>query len=452
MKKSKVFTRLTTTIVLLAILLFGVTSCSKNEDMKGNTGTTGNSIKIYMWDKDVIMNKLVSQYQQEYPKAIVEMRKFDQIQEYMQKLSSEIMAGEGPDVLYFSNYDIGSLYKLFNIGVFADLDPLIKNDVDFDIGDYNSKILECGIYKKQRLFIPFNYKVPAFCTTKEVLQKNNISFDYNNYNSNDFFTKIEPYISSIQQDKDRYVFSNWLSLEEYIASSGLKIIDYEKKQVYFDEPEFIQLIKNFKKIYRRCAEADVRQSYLNQDYDMLKSGDTLFINGNYIIHPNDLMFSNSMIKGLLGQTEVIYPLPKYNGDNSWVAVADKCLAINNNSNNKQNAFDFIKVALSEKIQSDNDIHNIPVNSKVLDKLIYTNKTKQDQEIVYNDKNIVLHAIPDELLTKYSEIINNVGSCSFIDANIAGLLYQALVPYFEDKTTVEKAIDDLKNKAMIYLNE
>lgn len=405
-----------------------------------------------MFEQDVLLNKIVSQYSKIHPEISLDIKKFNKIDEYMIKLSGEVMAGEGPDVVFFNSYSIGSIYKLINIGVFTNLEPFINNNKDFDIEDYNTKVLECGVFDKKRLFIPFDYKISVFSSTKEVLKENNINIDTEGFTSNDFFKKIDPYILSIQQKKDKYLFSSVLPLGEYVFSSGISLVDYKNKRVFFDDQEFEELIKSYKKIYKMSAQNGIREKYLNQEYDMLKDRDTLFINGGYAINPNDLMFSNSLVTGLLGETEVIYPWPKYNGSKKYVAIVDNCLAINNNSENKKNAFDFIKVALSQKIQEDNNMHNLPVNDRAKNNLITKNKTRQEERIIYNDRDIVLKPIPDELLTNYTKIINNIESCSYIDCYIEGLMYQALVPYLEDKASLENSIKELKNKTMLYLNE
>ena len=54
---------------------------------------------------------------------------------------SEILAGKGPDIVYFNSFTIGSIYKILENGVFHDLQPLIDDDLSFDTSKYNTTVL-----------------------------------------------------------------------------------------------------------------------------------------------------------------------------------------------------------------------------------------------------------------------------------------------------------------------
>lgn len=83
--------------------------------------------------------------------------------------------------------------KLIDNGSFADIDELAelyKSDIDFD--DYNSTIMDCGIYNGKRYIIPIAYCPNILITTQEILDK------YNLENTNFSFKELEIRLS----DKD----------------------------------------------------------------------------------------------------------------------------------------------------------------------------------------------------------------------------------------------------------
>lgn len=271
-----------------------------------------------------------------------------------------------------------------------------------------------------------------------------------NLSQKEFLNKIESYISSIK-DNNKYIFSDLISMDRFINGSGLDFIDYEKKKAIIDSPEFEQLIKGYKKIYKLMAPIEMKQKYKNQEYDMLKSGDILFNNSILSIAPTNLLFSSSFIKKLIGESEFMYALPQYKGGNKYVGFAENCIAINNNSKSKDNAFNFINIALSAKMQSDGSIMYVPVNNTALD-LMLNDRRIENKEITYNEQSIVLGEMPKELKEKYYEIINNIEKFEFSNLKVAALMEASLRDYLEDKISYEKAISDLKNKLNLYLNE
>ncbi len=428
---------------------FCLSSCSASD--KGSNGK--DSLKVYVYKDDVLFKTIIGEFEYQYPDVKVDEVTFDDLGKFQQRFSSEISAGEGPDVIFFDNYIIPNVYNLLKTGAFCDLQQFIDKDESFNMKNYNQKVLDCGLYNGKRLYIPINYHIPAFFTTKELLKKNNIDLADGDYSQKSFFSKLDPYISSIQNEKDKYLFSQWIPVSEFIASSGLNFIDYEKKEAFFDKPEFVELISNYKKINKLCATPEIRQKYANMECDMLKNEDVLFINDAHLLNPpSSLSLYNSFIKHLTDQTEAVFPMPAYNGDNKLVAIADKCMAINSNSHNKQQAYKLIMIALSERIQSDNYLNNLPVNNEVLNKLMDKERKRDPEEVIMNDIKYINEPLPEGLAKDYSVILNNVDKCEFVDSNVESFMEASLQPYFEDKSSAEKAINELKNKIKVYLNE
>lgn len=75
------------------------------------------------------------------------------------QLTTELMAGKGPDIITSGELSLLSLSteKLIKQGVFANIDDIISNSEDKDklkLSDYNSNILDAGVYDgKDILFL-----------------------------------------------------------------------------------------------------------------------------------------------------------------------------------------------------------------------------------------------------------------------------------------------------------
>ena len=49
---------------------------------------------------------------------------------------------------------------------------------------------------------------------------------------------LDGYITSVNEDKSKFLFAMPMNIEDFLACSGEKFIDYDNKKVYFDKPEF----------------------------------------------------------------------------------------------------------------------------------------------------------------------------------------------------------------------
>ena len=110
-------------------------------------------------------------YDESYQIEIVE---FESQEEMKLKMSTEIMAGEGPDI--FSLSQKLPFEKLTDSKTIADVNELIS-EFSYDIGIDNcdSKIMDAGVIDGKRYFIPLFYSPDVFITTEETLNKYNLT-------------------------------------------------------------------------------------------------------------------------------------------------------------------------------------------------------------------------------------------------------------------------------------
>lgn len=101
---------------------------------------------------------------------------FDQAQDIYKKISTQVMSGKGPDLLYLDDRtkDYLDIYRLTEQDVFADLDMLIKNDRTFKFDFYNESILDVGVIDDKRLIMPISYTVPYLLSTQENFVMNDL--------------------------------------------------------------------------------------------------------------------------------------------------------------------------------------------------------------------------------------------------------------------------------------
>ena len=86
-------------------------------------------------------------------------------------MSTEIMAGEGPDIISL-NQNL-PFEKLIENEAFLDINSLINNDETKDkieLDEYNSFIMNVGVYDGKRYIVPLSYGMDVLVSTQEMVK------------------------------------------------------------------------------------------------------------------------------------------------------------------------------------------------------------------------------------------------------------------------------------------
>ena len=76
-----------------------------------------------------------------------------------QALQSQLMAGAGPDVILFTDYDFGEIRKLSTGGSFLDVSGYIENSENIKMEDFAEGILRAGYTDDASYYLPLGYSM-----------------------------------------------------------------------------------------------------------------------------------------------------------------------------------------------------------------------------------------------------------------------------------------------------
>ena len=447
-------------IVIILTLQFIITVCAFSGCGESTASSNSSKLTYCAYNEDAICdiieryNKYCTKhYDESYQIEIVE---FDSEDTMLTKISTEIMAGKGPDIISL-NQKL-PFEKLIDNGSFADIDELAelyKSDIDFD--DYNSTIMDCGIYNGKRYIIPIAYCPNILITTQEILDK------YNLENTNFSFKELEIRLSD--KDHSYALFGNKDETYKFFLSYVNEYVDFYNKTTEFSSDEFTESLDYIGKMIRNDNSR--------------KEGTTWDIIGNYLFRTSQLSFDGSMMSTLNSyfyiynnnSTPVI--IPNYNKKANAVSAFVQCgIALNNNSNNKEKALAFIQYVLSYDIQklwsessssSSIVVRALPVNKAAFKYVIdHTSKCVYDinddgeyekSEEEYSDE------IKTKFFNEYLDMINSISSCTLYDyLEFENTYYNSSVigdivkDYLNGDISKEKFIHQLSAATEIYLTE
>lgn len=265
---------------------------------------------------------------------------------HYEQLSAQIMAGEGPDVLLFEEAYM-DIEKLVRQGVFADMEPFFEAD-GFDWEPYNQGVMESGVWNGKRFVIPLSYMFPLLCTTREALEETGFDVEVCK-DFQGFLDESTRYMND--PDQPRRLFSDASdpnpALIGFFDQSGISIIDYDEQTVDLSQPLFTSTVQWYKNVIE-THPLEVKSSRIG-GASAVRDGQALWTTS---IHGADVdLFCVAGALRTVGEV-VTMPIRDVTGG---IKVQSKYpVAVRGNSENLQNAYNFLKILLSPEVQYTND--------------------------------------------------------------------------------------------------
>lgn len=181
-------------IFLSVIIITSFSSCA----IKNNSEQ--NHLVYYTLNDEDSLSWIIEKYNKycinsNNPSFQVEIVKFDSEQEMSTQISTEIMAGSGPDIISLSQKL--PFEKLIESRSLMNIYDLLKDDNSsnaINLDDYNVNILNAGVYDNGLYIVPLFYGVDVLVSTEERLknfdikENNGFSLTYSNFS--DVFEKF----------------------------------------------------------------------------------------------------------------------------------------------------------------------------------------------------------------------------------------------------------------------
>ncbi len=433
-------------ILQLVFVSFTFSGCHKNTTLNDSR-----CLKYYTYCEDSICD-LINKYNKyctvNYNDTYkIEIIKFDSEEEMKLKMSTEIMAGEGPDI--FSLSQKLPFEKLTDSKTIADVNELIS-EFSYDIGIDNcdSKIMDAGVIDGKRYFIPLFYSPDVFITTEETLNKYNLT-------SSEFSFKA----LSEKLSKNKKEYSLFGSADDNIAffySFLDQYIDFNSGNTEFNSDKFSEDLDSIYSLIKNDTTDENVNYFLYENIN----------NGASILYKEMPAFSGivrtySCLK-YLGSTPVF--VNNYNmDDDSISASTDVGIAVNDNCKNKEKLLPFIKYCLSCDVQKNmsEECMYLPVNSDAMEKCIDSIDEVIDfEDIIVSDKEkAIVETAESAAIRDYKYIINNITKCNLYSFNClsdtyfnSSVISDIVDKYLNGDISNEKFIRQLTAATEIYLKE
>lgn len=236
-------------ILLAVVLIFSVLTCVGCEADKKEE----NTITYYHYEPQVSpVSSLIYQYNEKCKNVQnrINIVEFDNIEKMTSQLTTELMAGKGPDIITSGELSLLSLSteKLIKQGVFANIDDIISNSEDKDklkLSDYNSNILDAGVYDGKRYFIPVTFEPQILLSSSSKLSKylDNEQPDLTYGNIKELSGNIN------KDDNNQALFSGVEDYKNVFLNLIDENVDFYSQKYDFDSDDFRKSVTSLKELY-----------------------------------------------------------------------------------------------------------------------------------------------------------------------------------------------------------
>ncbi|MGE5678855.1 MAG: ABC transporter substrate-binding protein [Pseudomonadota bacterium] len=349
-------------LALAVILTVSLAACgTKSESATGQVSQSGEGtaegqqvITVSVPESNRQLEMAISSFQKGHPGYRIDLQTYpdpgdsgSNNETYVKNLNTQILSGKGPDIISVAGlpYD-----KYISKKILADLSDLMAGDKSFDSSKYYSNIFEALKTKGSLYVMPTSFTFNVLMTNQGVLDQSSIKIDDSHWTWNDFKSTSEKVTGKDGSGADNRAALPGVSsldmLKLFTGGSYTKYIDAYNKKASFTSAGFIDLLNTVK------AFSDEKLVNSNVQTDMVSVLDAAG-RGSIVFYPCNIndYFTYWFMKSALNGHLSLYNIPSAGDPGSKTFMTNSLYAINKNSKHTEIAWEFLKVLLSDEIQS-----------------------------------------------------------------------------------------------------
>lgn len=371
--------------------------------------------------------------------------------ETVTELQVKLMSGQGPDIFLVMG-EIVDPYKSMKAGVYADLTAFFKEDPNFNVSDFNEEVLYSGQMYGKQYIVPLFYQLPMLLTTRRILEETNLNPEI----CTDYFSMSEEFARVVRESKvkpEKFCTNFHIPLM-CLTYMGTDWINYETETVNLDSPEtehaYRMLKEDFLPVIRTYS--DDMQYYLTPAAEEIDKGETLFISLESMTR--DMLVKNIRILSGLGETPVLIAWPDVSGNIQAKEVLS--LGVNNSCQNKQAAYNFIKLVMRtdfntpEILGLDGNSMGIPISKQAMRDYLES----QTEEIKYWMKSgtgYLSGEIPQPLIEQMFSYMDRVVGMGY-EPSSRYTVEHIMEDYWNGDRSYRTCIEEAQGTLQIYISE
>jgi len=346
-------------LLLAIIFAMSLSACGRgNEEVSqekvGNTVQDQNVITVSVPASNRQLEMAVSEFQKDHPEYRVDIQAYpsadntgSDYETYVKNLNTQILSGKGPDIISVAGlpYD-----RYISKKILADLSDMMAGDKSFDMSKYYTNIFDAMKTNGSLYVLPTSFTFNVMMANQEILDQEAIKIDDGHWTWKDFKAASEKVTQKEAAGTGNRAalpgVSSMDMLNLITFGSYSNYIDADSKKASFTDQGFIDLLNTVK------AFGDEKLVNSNVQTDTVSILDAAG-RGSIVFYPCSIddYFTYWFMKSALNDQLSLYNIPSAGDSGLRTFTTNSLYAINKNSKHTEIAWEFLKVLLSDEIQS-----------------------------------------------------------------------------------------------------
>ncbi len=377
----------------------------------------------------------------------------DNYEAYQRKLSAEILSGKGPDILFMSYLPWNDF---IDNGVLTDLNEFVEKDSSFNRSKYLPALTaierDSGLYGFALNIYNDNI---LFSVKSSIMEKYGYTGAYNDISWEKMIEIAEAERKTDPNGMDIYPFGipGFEKYQRYyfsrILSRNNSFLDAETG--LFAEDNF----RRFLTVIDKLINGDLVKPELSgiaAQYRSMEEGSILFFKKDI----GDFWVDMVEKKHIFNNEPFMIVHPNFGIEDLFFQTT--LLGINNNSEHKEAAWDFLKTILTDEYQDKMFSYAIPVNKALHKKrtLLSMKNPEQFSSSFSDDTGYIEYLgvaeYSEEELDGYFQNLERFKKVSTGGTALDGVIIEQLQPYIDGDLSLDDTIEIVKDRVNTYINE
>lgn len=424
-------------MIFSGVLLAGCTG--KGNDSGKNLSKESITLGILYRNQQI--SKMVKQFNENNADYEIEVIDYSTYESGIDRMVYDMISGKGPDIINFGG---GYSESLGVKGLTADLYEIMEGDEDFQLKDYYGNIIDSMAMNGDLHILSPSYTIISFAG------RGNFSDD-TGWTIGDMYQ----YFSQLPESSIFFPGDTKKAVFGYLCTGSMNnFIDWSTGECYFTSEEFKTML--------RFANTFPSEFNLDEEKSILG----MFQSGEALLYPSAIhsVWEVTAAKIILNSEEIRYigyPVTKADKQNGTtgnvVNLSEIILGINQNSDQKTIAWEFIKSFLEEEYQ-ENISDALPLHRQVMEKRIEAAlKGVQTEEAEYSirfegEEELPITQITDKDARQLRELVETTTRSSSVDYQLYNIILEEAEGFLDGAKTLEDTANIIQGRVQVYVAE
>lgn len=408
------------------------------------------TIQVGVFGIEDDLRKAVIQYNREHSDYQIEIRDYLEADDPVQQMNTDVIAGKMPDILDISYLSVDQYIEK---GLLENLTPYLEKDSEINMDDLIPAVSETMMQDHNVYFVSPSFSICSLAAGGETVK------DQEGWTLEEMQNAIK------EKDKEVDVFyrsDKMDSLYRLLEMEVSDFVNWSTGECYFDSEEFKELLALADQI--GTDEIPEQNEEMPSNWDAIRDGKVLFWDGWVSLTE---IYMN---RNIFGEDVTYIGYPNKDREGSYFQF-DHPLAIYSKSEEKDAAWEFIRIFMTKEYQGKKDLYgySMPTRQDCFDLMLEANLATEwyinemGQEIfpgemwsvytlsnqgVSDGKNPFTQKDADELTAL---IANTKRRVSYEDA-LMNIIQEEAEIYFAGEKSLEDTVKIINNRAETYVNE